>query len=121
MHIAFWILTPTFTLILTGYVYQCFGGYRDRLRYAGSGRWVSIGNGRRLYLLEQGSGDGPTVLFEAGIGATNLNWRHIQNTVALSNGTASYDRGGLGFSSRCRTARTPGNIALELHNLLQQA
>jgi pimeloyl-ACP methyl ester carboxylesterase len=120
MHIAFWILTPAFLLILTGFVYQCIGTHRDRIRYAGAGRWVSIGEGRRLYLLEQGSG-GPTVLFEAGIGATNLNWRHIQKTVARFTGTASYDRSGLGFSNRCRTARTPGNIAAELHNLLEQA
>jgi len=120
MHIAFWILTPAFLLILTGFVYQCIGTHRDRIRYAGAGRWVSIGQGRRLYLLEQGSG-GPTVIFEAGIGATNLNWRHIQKTVARFTGTASYDRSGLGFSSRCRTARTPGNIAAELHNLLEQA
>jgi pimeloyl-ACP methyl ester carboxylesterase len=81
---------------------------------------VTIGQGRRLYLLEQGTG-GPTVLFEAGIGATNLNWRHIQETVSRYTGTASYDRSGLGFSSRCRTARTPGNISVELHDLLEQA
>jgi len=120
MHIAFWILTPAIILILTGFVYQCIGSHRDRVRYAGAGRWISIGQGRRLYLLEQGSG-GPTVLFEAGIGATNLNWRHIQKTVARFTGTASYDRSGLGFSTRCRTARTPGNIAAELHDLLEQA
>ena len=120
MHIALWIIAPALLLILTGFVYQCIGTHRDRLRYAGAGRWVSIGQGSRLYLLEQGSG-GPTVLFEAGIGATNLNWRHIQKTVSRFTGTASYDRSGLGFSSRCRTPRTPGNIAAELHNLLEQA
>ncbi|MGC1462700.1 MAG: alpha/beta hydrolase [Terracidiphilus sp.] len=120
MHIALWIFSPTLTLILAGYVYQCVGSHRDRLRYAGAGRWVTIGRGCRLYLLEQGQG-GPTVLFEAGIGATNLNWRHIQKTVSRFTGTASYDRGGLGFSSRCRTARTPGNIAVELHDMLERA
>ena len=78
------------------------------------------GDGHKLYLLEKGSG-GPTVLFEAGIAATNLNWFHIQETVAQFTGTASYDRGGLGWSSPCRTARTPGNIAAELHDMLQQA
>ena len=63
----------------------------------------------------------PTVLFEAGIAATNLNWFHIQETVSRFTGTASYDRGGLGWSSPCRTARTPGNIAVELHDMLQCA
>jgi len=120
MYIALLILSLAVALIVAGYLYQCIGSHRDRLRYAGSGRWVSIGQGRRLYLLEQGSG-GPTVIFEAGIGATNLNWRHIQKTVSRFTGTASYDRSGLGFSSPCRTARTPGNIAVELHDLLERA
>ena len=69
-------------------------------------------------LLRQGSGE-PTVLFEAGIGATNLNWRHIQESIAQFTHTVSYDRGGLGWSSPCRTARTPGNIAPELHEMLR--
>lgn len=120
MHIALWIVSPAAALVFVGYIYQSIGSHCDRLRFAGSGRWVTIGRGCRLYLLEQGSG-GPTVLFEAGIGATNLNWRYIQETVSHFTGTASYDRSGLGFSSRCRTARTPGNIAVELHDLLEHA
>ena len=120
MYIALWILSIALALLAAGFVYQFVGSHRDRERYAGSGRWVTIGQGRRLYLFQQGTG-GPTVLFEAGIGATNLNWRHIQETVSRYTGTASYDRSGLGFSSRCRTARTPGNISVELHDLLEQA
>ena len=120
MNVLVWIAGSAAALLIAGFLYQSIGSYRDRRRYAGAGRWVSIGPGRRLYLLEQGSG-GPTVVFEAGIGATNLNWRHIQETVSRFTGTASYDRGGLGFSSPCRTARTPGNIAVELHDLLERA
>jgi pimeloyl-ACP methyl ester carboxylesterase len=70
--------------------------------------------------VEEGYGE-PTVLFEAGIAATNLNWRHIQEEVAQFTGTVSYDRGGLGWSSPCRTARTPANIARELHQMLHSA
>ena len=124
MYIALWVLSLAVLLACAGYLYQAIGSSRDRQRYAGSGRWVKIGKGCRLYLLEQGvahRSGGPTVLFEAGIGATNLNWRHIQQTVSRFTGTASYDRSGLGFSSRCRTARTPANIAVELHDLLQRA
>ncbi len=120
MYIAFWLLSAIAALVLIGFFYQCIGSYRDRARFAGTGRWVTIGPGCSLYLLERGSG-GPTVIFEAGIGATNLNWRHIQETVSRFTGTASYDRGGLGFSSRCLTARTPVNIAQELHDLLERA
>ena len=107
-------------LVLTGFLYQWTGARRDRIRFAGVGRCVDIGDGRMLYLLEKGSG-GPTVIFESGIAATNLNWFHIQETVSRFTGTASYDRAGLGWSSPCRSARTPGNIAAELHALLQSA
>jgi pimeloyl-ACP methyl ester carboxylesterase len=61
------------------------------------------------------------VLFEAGIAATNLNWFHIQEAVSRFASTASYDRGGLGWSSPCRTARTPANLAAELHQMLEGA
>ncbi len=114
------IVVVATVLIAAGALYQYVGCRRDRLLYANDGRWVTIARGSRLYLLEKGSG-GPTVLFESGIGATNLNWRRVQETVAQFTGTASYDRGGLGWSSPCRTPRTPGNIAAELHAMLERA
>jgi pimeloyl-ACP methyl ester carboxylesterase len=114
------ILAFAAALITTGIVYQCLGARSDRLRYANGGRWIDIGGKRRLYLVEKGSGN-PTVLFEAGIAATNLNWFHIQEPVSRFASTVSYDRGGLGWSSPCRTARTPSNIAAELHQLLEGA
>ena len=114
------ILSFVAALFLAGFLYQWIGGHRDRRRFAGSGRWVTIGQRCKLFLLEKGSG-GPTVLFEAGIAATNLNWFHIQETVSRFTGTASYDRCGLGWSSPCLTPRTPGNIAAELHAMLRSA
>lgn len=120
MHILLSLSALAAAVVLAGCLYQQLGGYSDRRRYAGKGRWVDIGNGRKLYLLEQGSG-GPTVVFEAGIAATNLNWRHLQQTVSQFASTASYDRGGLGWSSPCRTPRTPRHIAVELHQLLESA
>jgi pimeloyl-ACP methyl ester carboxylesterase len=120
MQIAWWALGVVTILVSAGIAYQCVGSRRDRQRYAGSGRWVTIRKGCRLFLVEQGNGH-PTVIFESGIGATNLNWRHVQQRVAHFARTASYDRGGLGFSSPCHTPRTPANIAAELHELLQRA
>jgi pimeloyl-ACP methyl ester carboxylesterase len=121
MQFVLWIVTPLVALIGVGFLYQWIGAHRDRLRFAKSGRWVKIGDGSRLYILEKGSGEGPTVIFEAGIAATNLNWCHIQEVVSRFTGTASYDRCGLGWSSPSRTARTPGNIAQELHEALMRA
>jgi pimeloyl-ACP methyl ester carboxylesterase len=120
MVIVLWILSVVAVIVSAGFLYQLIGSHRDRRLYAGLGRWVDIGGKCRLYLLEKGSG-GPTVIFEAGIAATNLNWFHIQETIARSSHTASYDRSGLGWSSPSRTARTPGNIAVELHSMLQKA
>lgn len=120
MYILLSLFGLAATLVVSGCLYQQLGGYFDRRRYAGSGRWIDIGQGRKLYLLEQGSG-GPTVIFEAGIAATNLNWRHLQGMVSQFAATASYDRIGLGWSSPCRTPRTPRNIAVELHEMLSSA
>jgi pimeloyl-ACP methyl ester carboxylesterase len=120
MHIFLPIVCFAAALPAAGFLYQWIGAHCDRRRYAGAGRCVDIGDGGKLYLFEQGSG-GPTVVFESGIAATNLNWCHIQEMVSRFTHTASYDRCGLGWSSPCRTARTPGNIAIELHALLQCA
>jgi len=120
MHILGSIFGCVAALITAGFLYQRIGARSDRRRYASSGRWITIGRGCRLYLLEKGSG-GPTVLFESGIAATNLNWCRIQETVSQFTHTASYDRGGLGWSSPATTARTPANIAIELHTMLDEA
>jgi pimeloyl-ACP methyl ester carboxylesterase len=120
MYTVAMIFACVVALVIAGVLYQRIGAHRDRRRLAGSGHWVEIGAGRSLYVVEKGSG-GPTVIFESGIAATNLNWRHIQGIVAQFTHTASYDRGGLGWSSPAGTARTPSNIAVELHAMLESA
>jgi pimeloyl-ACP methyl ester carboxylesterase len=120
MVVFAWIVASLVALIVAGFLYQSIGARQDRIRYTSDGRWIDIGRGCKLYLLEKGSG-GPTVLFESGIAATNLNWHHIQEHVAQFTHTASYDRGGLGWSSAASSARTPGNIAIELHAMLEYA
>lgn len=114
------ILSIIAAILAVGFLYQLLGSRHDRRRYTGSGRWIEIGRRQRLYVVEKGSG-GPAVLFEAGIAATNLNWHHIQEKVSCFAATASYDRSGLGWSSPCRSLRTPGNISVELHTMLASA
>lgn len=120
MHLVFWILASVTLLVFAGTVYQHFGSLRDRRIYTDHGRWVNIGRGCRLYLFEDGKGEA-TVLFESGIGATHLNWRGIQDPIATLAQTITYDRAGLGWSSPCRTPRTPCNVATELHQMLEAA
>jgi pimeloyl-ACP methyl ester carboxylesterase len=119
MVIALWIVSLTVVLVATGVTYQALGSRRDRRRYT-DGRWVSIGQRRSLYLFERGAGE-PVVLFESGIGATHLNWRLIQDAIAEFTSTVSYDRAGLGWSTGCRTPRTPSNIAPEFREALRRA
>lgn len=120
MSLSLVILSFIAALLATGFLYQIIGAHRDRRRFTGQGHWVEIERGQKLYVVEKGSG-GPAVLFEAGIAATNLNWHHIQEKVSGFTATASYDRCGLGWSSPCRSLRTPGNISAELHTMLETA
>lgn len=120
MYIALWIAAVAAALLAAGVLYQRVAGWRDWRRYATAGRMVTLPSGCKLHLVEQGAGN-PTVVFEAGIGATSLNWGHIQEPIARLTSTISYDRAGLGWSGECLTVRTPGNVAAELHELLQEA
>jgi pimeloyl-ACP methyl ester carboxylesterase len=120
MVIALSIASVFVALILAGALYQYLGSRRDRRRYAGEGRWVTTKHDCEHYLFEMGEGE-PTVVFESGIGATHLNWRHIQDAVASFTSTVAYDRCGLGWSGPSQSARTPSNIANELHQMLQSA
>jgi len=107
-------------LFCTGVVYQRIGARRDARRYAANGRHIEIGNHRRLYVRQSGTGS-PAVIFEAGIAASSLNWFHIQEQVSRFAAAVSYDRCGLGWSGPCRTLRTPRNVALELHEMLERS
>jgi len=120
MFIVLWIAVGALVLILTGAVYQHLGSRRDCKRFTGSGRWVPISGDCDLFVFEMGDGE-PKVIFESGIGATHLNWRHIQESIAPIATTVSYDRAGLGWSSASHTRRTPANVAREMHEMLQGA
>jgi len=120
MAVFLWIAAIVLSLVLAGVVYQLLGSRRDREMHTIHGRSVPIENGSTLYIFETGFGE-PKVIFEAGIGATHLNWRAVQKAAAQFAATVSYDRGGLGWSGPSRTPRTPGNIAVELHQMLDRA
>ena len=107
-------------LACAGVLYQSTGARRDLKRYGHLGRWIEIAHGSRLYVRLKGSG-GPTVVFESGIAASSLNWSHIQERIAQSTQTVSYDRCGLGWSSASQLPRTPASVAAELHSMLKTA
>jgi pimeloyl-ACP methyl ester carboxylesterase len=112
------ILAIVVALLLAGAIYQAVGTAMDRRRYPPPGRMVDIG-GRRLHLLEDGSG--VPVIFEAGISATCLNWTAVRGEVAKFARGCAYDRAGLGWSDAANSPRTTSAIIDDLHALLEAA
>jgi pimeloyl-ACP methyl ester carboxylesterase len=115
-----WLLLLPFAIPVAGMIYQWIGAMNDKRRFLGHGTLVDIGEGRSLYLSQMGSG-GPTVVFESGIAATSQNWMLLQQAVSTFTHTVSYDRAGLGWSSKSTSARTPSNVVQELRLMLQRA
>ena len=82
---------------------------------------VAIG-GHRLHLRCVGpTGNGPTVILEAGGGGFSSVWSHVQNLLEPRVRTCAYDRAGLGWSEQGPAPRTMRQEVFELHNLLETA
>jgi pimeloyl-ACP methyl ester carboxylesterase len=79
---------------------------------------VTLPDGRRLRTVVAGSGDGPLVVFEAGMSAPAASWVHTQREVASRCRTLSYDRAGYGGSDVDPQPRTLERIVEDLTALL---
>ncbi len=111
-----------FSLLLLfsfGLLYQAVGLFRDRGRYPPLGRMVQVED-TQLHIYELGHGN-PPVVMEAGIAGTLLGWALVEKQIAEFTRAISYDRAGLGWSSRSRRPRTVENMNRELHALLATA
>lgn len=84
-------------------------------------RMVKISGGTCLHVCESGTRAGPTVILEAGLCATSLNWRPLQQNLSRFARVVAYDRAGLGWSDAARQPRTPTQLTLELRDMLQTA
>ena len=116
-----WLLLLGPIVPILGWLYQLVGLQYDRRRFVRLGRLVDIGNRRRLFMMEMGDGEGPSVIFESGIGSTSQNWATIQESVSEFAHTVSYDRLGLGWSSKAVSERIPSEVVKELRAMLQAA
>jgi pimeloyl-ACP methyl ester carboxylesterase len=76
--------------------------------------------GRSLHLIDPGV-SGLTVIFEAGISATCLNWTRLRSEVEGFARACAYDRAWLGWSDPARSPRTTANIVDDLRALLEAA
>jgi len=105
---------------LYGLSFQAIASAVDAAHYPAPGKLVDIG-GYRLHINCTGTGS-PTVILDAGLGGTSLDWSKVQPAVARFTRVCSYDRAGYGWSeSGPGTPRTSQQIVKELHLLLAHA
>jgi pimeloyl-ACP methyl ester carboxylesterase len=104
---------------LAGAGYEIIAAGGDARAYPPPGQMVDVG-GYRLHLLCVGTGS-PTVVLDAGLGGTSLDWSLVQTEIGLTTRVCAYDRAGLGWSDNSPQPRTPSELARELHTLLANA
>jgi pimeloyl-ACP methyl ester carboxylesterase len=94
---------------------------RDRRRYPAPGLLVHV-DSRQIHLQVRGADSGgATVVLEAGMGSFSPNWYWVQEELAPTVRSVSYDRAGLGWSRRSRRPRDAQTIAMELRDALREA
>lgn len=84
------------------------------------GRLAALPDGRKINLRCRGSGT-PTVLLEAGFGASSSAWFKVQDTLAKTSRVCAYDRAGYGFSDPGPLPRDGDAIARDLDQALTAA
>src|SRR5947199_8145277 len=106
-------------LLLLWLSYQAIASALDSSHYPAPGKLVDIG-GYRLHINCTGTGS-PTVILDAGLGGSSLDWSKVQPGVARFTRVCSYDRAGYGWSESGPGPRTSQQIVKELHLLLAHA
>src|SRR5215216_2162731 len=101
------------------------GGYQtvreslDAKAYPPPGQLIDV-SGHRLHLYCTGSGS-PTVVLEAGGGASSSDFAWIASAVARDTTVCVYDRAGRGWSDAADGPQDGAQIAADLHTLLERA
>lgn len=97
--------------------YETIGEARDRGDYPPADL-VDVG-GHRLHISCSGSGS-PTVVLEAGLGATAAGWGWVTRAVSRDTRVCVYDRAGRGGSDAGTSPPDAIRIATDLHTLLER-
>lgn len=85
--------------------------------YAQDGELVDVG-GHKLHVYQRGNGY-PTVIFESGMDPFgHLSWFKVQEEIARSATTVSYDRAGILWSERGKSLKSSQSITDDLTKLL---
>src|SRR5436305_1472358 len=104
---------------LIGASYEAIAAAGDAQRYPAPGQLVDV-DGERLHIQCIGTGS-PTVVLDAGLGGSSLDWNLVQAAIGQTTQVCAYDRAGLGWSDPGPAPRSPRQIANELHTLLTNA
>ena len=104
---------------LVGASYEVIAAAGDARRYPAPGQLVDVG-GYRLHIQCVGAGS-PTVVLDAGLSGSSLDWSLVQSELGSTTRVCAYDRAGMGWSDTGPQPRTPRQIADELHTLLTNA
>lgn len=102
-----------------GAIFEVLAASGDAERFPVSGPNVDIG-GHSLHISCLGQGR-PTVILDAGLGGTSLDWILVQGRLAAHTRVCAYDRAGMGRSDPGPEPRSPARIADELSQLLKTA
>ena len=95
-------------LTTAGLLYQGIASGVDASRYRVPGKLIDVG-GYRLHINCTGTGS-PTVILDAGLGGSSLDWSLVQPEVATFTRVCSYDRAGYGWSDFGPKPRTSGAL-----------
>jgi pimeloyl-ACP methyl ester carboxylesterase len=114
-----WVAGAIAILALVGASYEAVAAAGDARRYPAPGQLVDVG-GYRLHLHCVGAGS-PTVVLDAGLSGSSLDWNLVQPELGRTTRVCAYDRAGMGWSDPGPQPRTPSQIAGELHTLLTNA
>lgn len=99
--------------------YEAIASASDARNHRAPGQLIDVG-GYRLHLNCTGEG-APTVILDAGLGGSSLDWVLVQPEMSRTTRTCSYDRAGMGWSDTGQGRRSPEHIADELAVLLDRA
>ena len=110
------LLVVALSVLAAGAIYQAAGARRSARLHPPPGALIDV-DGQRLHLVCGGSGR-PAVVFEAGVAASSLSWTRVLPAVAAFTHACAYDRAGLGWSGRARTARSVDQIVADLRGVL---
>lgn len=115
-----YVSVGTIALLGAGAAYQTVSAARDKQKFLSPGKMIDVGDGYSLHLSCSGEGS-PTVILEAALGGTSLDWSLVQPKIAEFTRVCSYDRAGYGWSDAGAVPRTSEQIVKELHALLTKA